>query len=54
LCIFVEEVTEAFAHGQPAHLALAFMTGLASTFPQRGFLLHNRRTMSAQYFTRAG
>jgi hypothetical protein len=47
-------MTETFAHGQPTHLALALMTSLASTFPERGFLLYNGRTVGAEYFTRAG
>jgi hypothetical protein len=52
--IFVQQMTEALAHWQPTHLALALMAGLAPAFTQCGFLLGNRRAMSAQYFTSAG
>jgi len=47
-------MTEPLTHWQPAHLALALVTGFAPAFTQHSFLLRNRRAVSAQYFTSAG
>src|SRR5207237_486886 len=48
--VFVEQMTDAFPHWQPAHLSLAFVPGLAAAFAQSSLFFGNCRTVSTQHF----